>query len=105
MGWERRTAGTSPKKNGRLRFTFPERTVTGEAQIIGSLDESTGTWLWAWANPTVDAKLKRASERPKEYGDRHKVSKLMGVVPSPFAAAGWQLGQLGPGSTRRPVPR
>ncbi|MGH7972505.1 MAG: DUF6882 domain-containing protein, partial [Limisphaerales bacterium] len=33
--------------NGVLIFTFPDKKVTCDAQIIGSFDMSRGTWLWA----------------------------------------------------------
>jgi hypothetical protein len=62
--------------NGNLIFTFPDKTVTCEAQIIGSFNKTEGTWLWAWANPTVATNLTRASQQLRDYGNQHKYDKL-----------------------------
>ena len=62
--------------DGNLIFTFPDKTVTCEAQIIGSLDKSKGTWLWAWDNPGVATNLTRASQQLRDYGKQHRFSKL-----------------------------
>ncbi|HVY69386.1 MAG TPA: hypothetical protein VHH73_05625, partial [Verrucomicrobiae bacterium] len=34
--------------DGKLVFTFPDKTVTCDAQIIGSFNKAKGTWLWSW---------------------------------------------------------
>ena len=62
--------------DGRLIFTFPDKTVSCEAQIIGSFDKTKGTWLWAWDNPGVATKLTRSSQQLREYGKQHGFSKL-----------------------------
>jgi hypothetical protein len=47
------------QSDGNLIFTFADKTVTCEAQIIGSFDKAKGTWLWAWDNPGVGTNLSR----------------------------------------------
>jgi len=64
------------QKDGRLIFTFPDKIVTCEAQIIGSFDKSKGTWLWSWENPSVVSNLTIASRQLREYGRQHGYTKL-----------------------------
>jgi len=64
------------QNDGNLIFTFADKTVTCEAQIIGSFDKTTGTWLWSWDNPTVASNLTRASQKLRDYGAQHKYDKL-----------------------------
>lgn len=33
--------------------------IRADAQVLGSYDGSSGTWAWAWNNPTVDAERRR----------------------------------------------
>ncbi len=62
--------------DGHPIFAFPDKIVTCEAQIIGSLDKAKGTWLWAWDNPAVATNLTRASQQLWDYGKQHKYDKL-----------------------------
>lgn len=64
------------QNDGNLIFTFPKTVVTCRAQIIGSLDVTKGTWLWAWANENVNAPLARQSREVLAYGKKHKYKKL-----------------------------
>jgi hypothetical protein len=64
------------QQDGRLIFTFADKIVTCEAQIIGSFDKSKGTWLWAWDNPSVLSNLTTASRELREYGRQHGYAKL-----------------------------
>jgi hypothetical protein len=62
---------------GDLLFTFDEGVVaTCPAQIVGSLDSSDGSWLWAWANPSIPESLQRDSWRVREYGLQHQIARL-----------------------------
>jgi hypothetical protein len=46
------------------------------AQILGSAADESGTWLWAWANPSVDASLTQAAWRTREIGDQRGIAAL-----------------------------
>ena len=45
-------------------------------QIIGSFDTTTSEWLWAWANPSIAEPLKRDSLKVKDYGQKHRITRL-----------------------------
>jgi hypothetical protein len=62
--------------DGILIFTYPDKTVTCNAQIIGSLDKSQGTWLWAWGNPSIATNITAASKQLMGYGKQHGLEKL-----------------------------
>lgn len=64
------------QNDGVLIFTFPDKKVTCDAQIIGSFDKSQGTWLWAWGNPSVATNLTTASKQLLEYGKQHGFQRL-----------------------------
>lgn len=62
---------------GDLLFTFAEGVVaTCPAQIVGSLDTTDNSWLWAWANPSIPDPLKRDSLRVRDFGLQRKISRL-----------------------------
>ncbi len=64
------------QSDGKLIFTFPDKIVTCEAQIIGSYDTSKEMWLWAWDNPAVNTNLTVASKLVREFGKEHGYKKL-----------------------------
>jgi hypothetical protein len=47
------------------------------AQIIGSYNSKDQTWLWAWANPSIDEKLKADALKLKKYGEEHHIDRLI----------------------------
>jgi hypothetical protein len=61
---------------GDLVFTFPETIATAPAQIIGTFDGKTGTWMWAWANASVADAQKKDSLRIRAYGEEHGIARL-----------------------------
>jgi hypothetical protein len=46
------------------------------AQILGSSADEAGTWLWAWANPSVEEPLRRAAVRAQEIGQQRGIPTL-----------------------------
>ena len=62
---------------GLITFTNPDGLVaTASAQIIGTYDTTDGTWLWAWDNPSVEAKLAGDAKAARDYGNKHTISEL-----------------------------
>ena len=62
---------------GELVFSFADGThAVASAQIIGTYNSEDQTWLWAWANPSVDEKLKKDALKVREYGEKHGVERL-----------------------------
>lgn len=61
---------------GELIFTFPDMEVRTAAQIVGTFDSAQGTWMWGWANPSIDPRLVRDSTRAREHGAQHRIRRL-----------------------------
>ncbi|WP_368858163.1 DUF6882 domain-containing protein [Nocardia noduli] len=43
-GWARRIGGDLDQRTGLISWTFPDKTATAPAQIIGSHNTRAGTW-------------------------------------------------------------
>jgi hypothetical protein len=52
-------------------------TATCPAQYVGSYGRTGGTWLWAWANPSISDSLKIDSLKVKEFGNAHQIEHLI----------------------------
>jgi hypothetical protein len=50
--------------------------VTAPVQILGSLNTQDGTWLWGWANSSIEPALQRNALAMREYGERHGIEEL-----------------------------
>ncbi len=47
------------------------------AQILGSVSDGSGTWLWAWANPSVEPSMTTAAERARALGQERNIAVLV----------------------------
>lgn len=62
---------------GELVFSFADGAkAVCPAQIIGTYNSEDHTWLWAWANPSIDEKLKKVSLKVRTYGQENKIERL-----------------------------
>jgi hypothetical protein len=64
---------------GTITFTNTKKghkKLVGKVQIIGSFNSDDDTWLWGWANKTVDDELKKDALKLKAYGEKNKLKKL-----------------------------
>src|ERR1700758_3448313 len=78
-GWRFGTADqwSLDLSQGDLIFTFNDGIVaTCPAQIVGSLESTDGSWLWAWANPSIPESLQRDSLRVRDYGQQRQIARL-----------------------------
>ncbi|MGW0856680.1 DUF6882 domain-containing protein [Streptomyces sp. NPDC002690] len=41
------------RTTGTITWTFPDKTATAPAQLLGSFSSTSNSWLWAWANPSI----------------------------------------------------
>ena len=63
--------------SGNLVFLLPDgMKAVCPAQIIGTYNSEDHTWLWAWANPSIDEKLKVDSLKLRKYGEEHHIDRL-----------------------------
>ena len=79
---------------GDLIFTFDGIVATCPAQIIGSFDSADGSWLWAWANPSIPDPLKRDSLRVRDYGQQHQIDRLTSAEWAGTEEDAWPMAAL-----------
>jgi hypothetical protein len=80
---------------GDLLFTFNNGVVaTCPAQIVGSLDSESGTWLWGWANPSIPEALQRDALRVKDYGEQRQIARLTSAEWPCTEEEAWRMAAL-----------
>jgi len=52
---------------GLITWTFPDKTATAPAQILASYNQSTGSWMWAWANASILPEMSRDSRKVRDW--------------------------------------
>jgi len=63
--------------SGELIFSFAGALkAVCPAQIIGTYNTRDHTWLWAWANPSIDEKLTVDALKLRKYGEEHHIDRL-----------------------------
>ncbi|WP_034092130.1 DUF6882 domain-containing protein [Streptacidiphilus albus] len=95
---------------GTITWTFPDKTATAPAQILGSFSRGSGSWLWAWANQSIlpdmsrDARLFRdwaeanghpALAQPRMEVDETAASTLVALAVRVTEATGYYRGPGG----------
>jgi len=96
-GWGlgKATRWSLDQSRGDLIFTFGDGVVaTCPAQIIGSFDSADDSWLWAWANPSIDDSLQRDSLRVRDYGQLHQIDRLTSPAWAGKEADAWEMAAL-----------
>src|SRR5262245_30532067 len=51
-------------------------TVKARFEFAGMVSTRSGTWLWAWANSTLDERLTRAARKVRDYGEQRGFDRL-----------------------------
>jgi uncharacterized protein DUF6882 len=65
------------QSSGELELLLPEgMKAVSPAQIIGTYNSEDHTWLWAWANPSVEEKLQADARQLLKYGEEHHIDRL-----------------------------
>lgn len=59
------------QRTGLITWTFPEKTATAPAQILGSFSPSSGSWLWAWANKSILPEMSRDARIVRDWAEAH----------------------------------
>ena len=63
--------------SGDLVFSLRDNMkAVAPAQIIGTYNTEDKTWLWAWANSSIEDKLKIDALKVRKYGEDHHIDKL-----------------------------
>jgi hypothetical protein len=54
---------------GLITWTFPDKTATAPAQILGSYNPAAGSWMWAWANRSILPALSQDAAKVREWAE------------------------------------
>ncbi|MEU0554340.1 DUF6882 domain-containing protein [Dactylosporangium sp. NPDC006015] len=56
------------QRTGVITWTFPDKTASAPAQILGSFNASTSSWVWAWGNGSILPELSVAAAQVRDWG-------------------------------------
>ena len=76
------------------RLTLSDNGVTKliiDYEEVGSVSEVTNTFLWAWANPHLEDKIKTEIVKVKEYGLKRNFEKLIDPKWAADQYDGWEM--------------
>jgi len=60
-----------------ITFARPDDVVIGDICVVGTAAESTGTFLWAWANEALPRRAWATLDAVRQFGRLHRLSLLM----------------------------
>lgn len=75
-------------------LTFSDNGVIkliADYEEVGSVSLKTNTWLWAWANPNLEEKVKSVIGKIKDYGNKRNFEKLTNRKWTADEADGWEM--------------
>ena len=94
-GFGREETWNVDQDTGDIIFELADGIVAqAPVQIIGSVNTLDGTWLWSWANPSVDPALTRDALALREYGVTNGVAFLTERKYEASEERAWQLTAL-----------
>jgi hypothetical protein len=64
--------------------------VIAEFQFVGSISTTSETWLWSWANSTIDEKLSKELDAVYTFGETNGFSKLTDAKWDADETDGWE---------------
>ena len=82
--WDQETRQLIFSENGVLK-------VIADIQFVGSISTKSDTWLWAWANDTVDPQLSSAMRLVRDYGEKHGFEQLTTKKWHAHEVDGWEM--------------
>jgi hypothetical protein len=68
--------------------------VVADVQFVGDVSRGDSTFLWAWANETVDPRLRKAAEKARRYGLSHGIPRLKHAHWAASEVDGWEMTSL-----------
>ena len=80
---------------GMIRFDLPDGIVlTAPVQIIGTFDQTDGSWMWGWEHPSVPEPLQSHARTLRRFGEEHGIADLTTHVLHPDEADIWDYTAL-----------
>ena len=78
--------------DGQLRFSKGGvAKVAADAQLLGSYSTYSDSWMWSWANSTVDSAVKKDIAKVREFGRAKGFRELMEPKFESDEAHVWKL--------------
>lgn len=78
--------------SGLLIFSHEgKQQVEAEISFTGSISTTSNTWMWAWANESLEDKIKSESLIIREIGEREHYIKLASALWSADEVDGWEM--------------
>ena len=65
--------------------------VIAKAQLVGSVSKKTGTWLWAWANQSIEERLRRDLNEVRRFGEHQGIWQLSTAKWEADEVDGWEM--------------
>ena len=82
--WDQETGQLIFSDNGQAR-------VIADIQFVGSVSPQSHTWLWSWANQSIQESVKGRVRTVRTYGDDHRFLKLSSACWAADEADGWDM--------------
>ncbi|MBA4302137.1 MAG: hypothetical protein C0433_18845 [Cyclobacterium sp.] len=82
------------QETGILTFSNPtseEEIVQIEYEEVGSISKISNTWLWSWANPHVEEKIRTDIEIVKKFGNENNIEQLTKRKWGADEYDGWEM--------------
>jgi hypothetical protein len=82
--WDQETRQLVFSENGAPK-------VIADIQFVGSISTKSDTWLWAWANDSVDPQLSSSMHALRDYGEKHSFDHLTSKKWHAHEVDGWEM--------------
>lgn len=80
------------QNSGKLTFSDDDIVkICIDYEEVGSISLTTNTWLWGWANPHVEEKVKTEIARVRDYGTKCQLPKLVEASWIADETDGWEM--------------
>lgn len=82
--WDQETGVLSFSREGHVA-------LVADFQMVGSTSTMSNTWLWSWANPSIDERVKHRLRDVRKFGDHHRYLKLSCAKWAAEEVDGWEM--------------
>ena len=80
------------QETGKLIFTHDGKPqVEADIHFFGTFSTKSDTWMWAWANKSIDEKVKASSRNVKEMGEELGLKELVAGRWTATEVDGWEM--------------
>jgi len=76
-------------EKGEVTFTLPDKVVTADIQVVGTLND--GTFLWGWDHPSVPPPLRHAALAAREWGAQNALPRFTERKVAADMATAWEF--------------